>query len=195
MTHPDRRTARPPVVGSVRTSRRVLMFLLASTALTLGLAPSGERPPRATDFKVLEHALVLPGPIVFRGATAELDLEASRAALFHVVDYLDAKKAITLMRVEGHVAASVTAGDAPAAQELSERRAVAVARWLVSEGVDAKRLLVVGFGNTKPLAAGDVPPNTRITLVNAQLRNRNIGGLPPDGGGKVVEPDTAHGKQ
>ena len=35
-------------------------------------------------------------------------------------------------------------------QKLSERRAAAVVKWLVDNGVAANRLAVVGYGETKP---------------------------------------------
>jgi OOP family OmpA-OmpF porin len=37
-------------------------------------------------------------------------------------------------------------------QKLSERRANSVAQWLIKNGIDAKRLTVVGYGLTRPKA-------------------------------------------
>ena len=114
------------------------------------------------------HRLVLPG------ATGD---DATIAA---VADYLAAKSYITTLRVEGHVAGG---GEA---QALSEERAMAVSRKLIDKGVDCRRLVVVGFGSTKPVAAPSDPANTRVEFVNVALRDRLIGGLPADGGGRLA---------
>lgn len=63
---------------------------------------------------------------------------------------------------------------------------MAVARALIGKGVDCHRLVVVGFGDTKPVAAPPAPGNTRIEFVNAALRGRLIGGMPEDGGGRIA---------
>lgn len=137
-------------------------------------------------FELDGHRLKLPGPIVF--ATGKADVAAdSDAALAHVRAYLAEKSAISTLRVEVHTDAQ---GDDGANQKLSQARALAVARKLVAMGVDCKRLLPVGFGETKPVAADDTPEgraqNRRTDFVNAALRGRAIGGLPLDGGGVVA---------
>ncbi len=123
------------------------------------------------------NRLELPSPIVFTGEALD---PASDPALEHVRGYLAAKDYITVLRVEGH------ADD----QAQSERRALAVARWLIAHGIDCKRLIAVGFGPTKPIADASTPEgraqNTRIELHNAQLRGRAIGGAPVDGGGQLA---------
>lgn len=141
----------------------------------------------ATAFKLEGNQLVLPGEIVFKTGTAELDEAASKAALQHIKEYLTEKTYITTLRVEGHV----SSGNAESAdQKLSEARALAVGRWLVKEGVDCKRLIAVGFGRTKPVADNSTSEgktkNTRITVVNAALRGRAIGEMPLDGNGQVA---------
>lgn len=153
--------------------------LLALVALSLLALPSPAEEPR---FEIVDNALKLPGPIVFDTGSDTLRPE-SDPALSHAKAYLTAKPDITLLRVEAH------AGGA-SAQALSEKRAAAVARWLVGHGVDCRRLVPVGFGDTKPVAAASTPEgraaNERVVLVNAALRGRRIGGLPVDGGGMVA---------
>ena len=55
----------------------------------------------------------------------------------------------TLLDVDGHTDSD---GDDVSNQQLSERRAVSVARYLNSQGVDARRLRIIGYGETRPIA-------------------------------------------
>lgn len=125
------------------------------------------------------------GAITF-DADASAPTEGSGAALDAVARFLAEKSYLTTLRVEGHVAHA----DAKRAQALSEARARAVGAALVARGVDCKRLVLVGFGGTKPVAAGDTAEgraaNTRVVFAPAGLRGRAIGGLPLDGGGQVA---------
>lgn len=139
-----------------------------------------------TEFKMENGALKLPGPVVFESGKDILKPE-SDSVLEVVQDYLEAKPEITLLRIEGH---TDTDGNKDANQKLSELRSLAVAHWLVAKGVDCKRLLPVGFGQEKPVAANDTPDNKaqnrRVAFVNAGLKGKAIGGMPVDGGGKVA---------
>jgi OOP family OmpA-OmpF porin len=150
-----------------------LAVLLAVPALAEGTKPS---------YKVENGELVLPSSITFKPGTDTLT-EESTPALEHLRAYLEDKSYLTLVRIEGHAAEA-------SSQALSEKRALAVTRWLVEKGVDCKRLMPVGFGNTKPVAdpgtAEGKAKNQRITVANAALRGRPIGGMPVDGGGKVA---------
>lgn len=141
-----------------------------------------------TAFAIENNELKLPSPIVFKTGTAELKTEESKAALEHIKFYLEAKSYITMMRIEGHVSSN---GKSQDEQTLSEQRAKAVYDWLINNGVDCKRLMAVGFGSTKPLADNSNPEgrsqNNRISLINAELRNKAIGGMPLDGGGNVIK--------
>jgi outer membrane protein OmpA-like peptidoglycan-associated protein len=53
------------------------------------------------------------------------------------------------VRIEGHTDST---GDAKHNQALSERRAAAVKAVLVSRGVQESQIIVVGLGETKPVA-------------------------------------------
>jgi CheY-like chemotaxis protein len=161
----------PTTVERMRGSSLALLLALASTSAL------------AEDLKLDGHRIVLPAPLVFEAGRAE---PSSPAPLGPLVAHLAKREYITLVRVEGHVA-----GVAPAeAQALSAARALAVARALVAQGVDCKRLLPVAFGDTKPVADNKTPAgraqNTRIELHNATLRGRAIGGMPVDGGGQLA---------
>lgn len=137
-------------------------------------------------FTLEGNQLVLPLPIQFETASDKIKPE-SNEALMHIKAYLDEKTYITTLRIEGHTEHD---GDPVQKQKLSERRALAVGRWLVAHGIDCSRLLCVGFGDTKPVADNLVPEgkaaNRRITIINAGLRGRMIGGMPADGGGAVA---------
>ena len=76
------------------------------------------------------------------------------AALEILKQYLTDKSYISLLRVEGH---TDNTGNTAAAQALTEKRALAVCKKLIEMGVDCKRLIAVGFGDTKPVAANDTP--------------------------------------
>jgi OOP family OmpA-OmpF porin len=161
-------------------SRPTARPLIAAAALLLATTALAVRP----SFKLEGTELILPSPIAFAEGTDTLSPE-SEAALEYVKAYLTEKSYISQMRVEGHVA-----GAGAKDQALSEKRALAVARWLASHGVDCGRLVAVGFGNTRPVAEGGTPEgrarNNRVAFFNAALKGRPIGGMPVDGGGKVA---------
>lgn len=150
------------------------VFLLLSVSLS------------AQDYKLNGNEVVTSTSISFKTGTATITAE-SEAALQTIKKYLDDKTYISLLRVEGHTDNS---GDAVKNQSLSEKRALAVCAALVKMGVDCKRLIAVGFGGSKPVAANDSPEgkaaNNRITFVNAALRGHAIGGMPVDGGGRLA---------
>ena len=65
-----------------------------------------------------------------------------------------------------------------------------VARWLVGKGIDCKRLIPVGFGETKPVADNKTPDgkaqNRRTDFINAELDGKAVMGMPVDGGAPKV---------
>jgi OOP family OmpA-OmpF porin len=150
--------------------------------------PKPEPKPKL-DFKVEGGQLKLPGPVVFETNSDKLKPE-SDPVLEIVHEYLKAKPDITLLRIEGHTDMD---GQDAANQTLSEKRALSVGRWLVAKGTDCKRLLPVGFGESKPVAGAkdkqteeEKAQNRRTSFVNAALKGKPIGGLAVDGGGKVA---------
>ncbi|MEZ4301296.1 MAG: OmpA family protein [Polyangiaceae bacterium] len=149
-------------------------------------APKPEEKKPAMNFEVENGQLKLPGPVVFESGKAILRPE-SDAVLDVVRQYLEAKPAITLLRIEGH---TDNVGIAADNQRLSELRSMAVAQWLIAKGTSCKRLLPVGFGQDKPVADNKTPEgreqNRRTAFVNAELKGKAIGGMPVDGGGKVA---------
>lgn len=143
-----------------------------------------EEPPKEEpkqEFKMEGNKLLLPGAIVYKTGSAELD-PVSEPVLEMVKQYLDAKTKVTLLRIEGH---TDDVGDDKSNLELSAKRSQTVAKWLVGKGVDCKRLLPVGFGETKPVADNKTPEgkaqNRRTDFINAALGGKAIGGMPLDG--------------
>jgi outer membrane protein OmpA-like peptidoglycan-associated protein len=135
--------------------------------------------------KIENNQLILDNPVSFETASDVLT-EDGKAALQQVKAFLVAKDYITLLRVEGH---SDNAGNETDNQKLTQQRALAVCRWLVTNGIDCKRLIAVGFGSMKPVAANDTPEgkaaNRRMVFAITALKGRLIGGMPEDGGGVV----------
>ena len=152
-------------------------------------APPAKQRQKITNFQMENGALKLPGAVVFETGSDKLKPESDEV-LQVVKDYLDAKPKVTLLRIEGH---TDNDGTKDANQVLSEKRAMAVARWLTGAGEKCDRLLPVGFGQLKTIAgtadkqtADEKTLNRRVAFVNAALDGRPIGGMPVDGGGKVA---------
>lgn len=153
-----------------------LTILLASVAVTL----------EAQDYKLEGSEVKITKPVLFETGSAKLKPE-SIAALEIIKQYLTDKSYISQLRVECHTDNS---GDGATNQSLTEKRALAVCKKLIEMGVDCKRLIAVGFGDTKPVADNGSPDgkaeNRRVSFVNVSLRGRVIGGMPVDGGGKIA---------
>lgn len=166
--------------------RKCVFLMVLWLMIPLHAADQKQDRVRSTKFQIEGGKLVLPGAISFEAGSDKLKDESEKS-LWIIVDFLEAKKDITLLRIEGHTDNSAKPD---ISQELSEKRAMSVVRWLVSQGVDCKRLVAVGFGSNKPVAGNDTPQgrseNQRIEARMAGMRGRLIGGLPADGGGKVA---------
>jgi OmpA-OmpF porin, OOP family len=160
----------------------MLRKILLALALLSAPAAAQSKPV----FKLNGNTLEVPGPVLYEVNSAKLKAE-SAPVLDHVKAYLDEKTYISMLRIEVH---ADSMGDDQANQKMSEQRALATAQALVKLGVDCKRLIPVGFGETKPIADNSTAEgraqNRRTEFVNAALRGRPIGGMPVDGGGMVA---------
>jgi outer membrane protein OmpA-like peptidoglycan-associated protein len=87
----------------------------------------------------------------------------SEAVLRDVAAVLAAHPEIAKVRIEGHTDSK---GNAGYNTVLSERRALAVRRWLVEHGIAGERLLAKGFGPTRPIADNDT--------AEGRARNRRV---------------------
>jgi OmpA-OmpF porin, OOP family len=141
---------------------------------------------KAQNYKLEGNEVKISKQVSFEPGTDKLKPE-SNAALQIIKQYLTDKSYISQLRIEGHTAND---NDADFNQKLSERRALAVCKKLIEMGVDCKRLVAVGFGDTKPVADNSTPQgkaeNRRVSFINVALRGKVIGGLPVDGGGQVA---------
>ena len=99
--------------------------------------------------------------VKFATGSAALD-QGARAALDRTLVCLKEGR----YEIDGH---TDSVGNSAANQRLSEARANAVVDYLRSKGFDAKRLVAVGFGDTRPIAdnatAEGRARNRRITIV------------------------------
>lgn len=130
-------------------------LVLASTALE----PAGNLDAEACSgrFEILSAA----GNITFRSGSATLDA-SSEALLATLLDILQRCPGM-VVEIGGH-----TDSDGPddANLRLSDRRASAVAAWLIDQGADRLRLVTRGYGETAPLFPNDSAEN--------RARNRRI---------------------
>ena len=93
-------------------------------------------------------------PPVFFDTNADVIQQRSFADLEYVAEIMGANTWIRRITVEGH---TDDRGSEELNQDLSERRASSVVRFLVEHGVDASRLAPAGFGRSRPPTADDDP--------------------------------------
>jgi OOP family OmpA-OmpF porin len=130
--------------------------------------PSARWDPRGGDTRVF-----IEGKIVFATDKAIIRPE-SEVVLQRLLKFLQERPDVTRLRIEGHTDSRASNEHN---QELSAKRSLAVADWLVDRGVDHLRLVAAGYGETKPIA-----PNE---LIGGRAENRRtefhvmeVGGRP-----------------
>lgn len=133
-------------------------------ALRRRLDTSGVSVTRVGDDIVLN----MPGSLTFAAGSAEID-----ARFFEVLNSVARSLSefdLTLVDVYGH---SDSSGTVLANLKLSESRAESVALFLIEEGVDPKRVLVRGMGESQPIAPNTTPEdraqNRRVEIRVAPL--------------------------
>jgi outer membrane protein OmpA-like peptidoglycan-associated protein len=133
-----------------------------------GIVPSASQPQQAA---AAPSRPVQPSRIgvsnlrlTFASGSATLT-EADKARLAKLAQVLGSPTlAARRTRIEGHTDAS---GSAVGNRDLSRRRAQSVADYLVSSGIPAGRLEVVGYGSSQPLPglSAASPENRRVMAV------------------------------
>jgi OOP family OmpA-OmpF porin len=121
----------------------------------------------APEVKLAERQIVLP-QINFKLDSAQIEA-SSFGALDALAQLLIENKTVTL-RIEGH---TDTLGPKEYNVKLSQRRADSVRRYLISKGVEANRLVALGFGDSRLIDK----------TVEGRARNRRVefhitGGIP-----------------
>lgn len=131
------------------------------------------------DIRVVGDRFVLPSDILFTSGSADLgpDAEARLGKLVNTIR--DVSKRIPekidwVLRVDGHTDRVPIATERfPSNWELSTARAVAIVKWMVSQGIPAKHLSANGFGQHQPIDTADTPEaHARNRRIELQLTNR-----------------------
>lgn len=108
-----------------------------------------------------EIVLNMPGNITFQTDSAALNTE--------FYDVLNAVGSVleeyekTVIEISGHTDST---GSDDYNQRLSEQRAASVGKYLDSQGVDVKRMVIIGYGEAQPVASNDTP--------DGRARNRRV---------------------
>lgn len=164
--------------------KRALLTGAVTPLLGLPLARAIPPPPL---LPTVRGSLLDPdSPVLFIAGTDRL-MSISSGPLYAIREHLFRNPAVTLLRIEAHT----DGGSDPAgSQRLSERRALAVVRWLIDHDIDCKRLIAVGFGATRPLAkAGTLAghaQNPRIVFTVQPTPRPGSTAQPPEGGGQLA---------
>jgi len=144
-------------------------------------------PEKPWDQSEAAQRVYFKGKVVFDTAKHNIRPESEKV-LTRLLDYLAANDDISRIRLEGHT-------DSRSSEEynqaLSERRAMAVANWLVDRGLDHMRILAVAFGETRPIAPNDTAAgrqeNRRAAFTVAEVGGLRFRGQDPTAGGLVLE--------
>ncbi|MCG8453741.1 MAG: flagellar motor protein MotB [Spirochaetales bacterium] len=121
---------------------------------------------RFVKIKEDERGLVisLAGDILFKRASAEVDLEQSRSALQKLARFLEQGEiARRTIRIEGHTDASPTdpEGPWPTNWELSSARSAATLHYLVDYGAREERFQIAGFADTAKIKEPEITEEDR----------------------------------
>lgn len=111
---------------------------------------------------VTEKPVVLP-TVLFRLGTAEL-LADGLPALNQLAAQLRERPALRL-QIAGH---TDRVGEPDKNQVLSEQRAEAVKAYLVKAGIEAPRLITIGYGDTRPLYPSPDARNRRVEVAEVK---------------------------
>ncbi|NPA16140.1 OmpA/MotB family protein [Persephonella sp.] len=126
-------------------------------------------PIHAYQIEVIEDYVIvrLFNDVIFDKNSAQLS-EKAKKALKNIARVLKAlSKNEIEIRVEGHTDINPPKGVDP--WELSLKRAVNVAEFLIKNGVDPKKISATGYGNTRPLYTWNQPllrrRNDRVEII------------------------------
>lgn len=108
--------------------------------------------------------IVLPGSLAF--ASGQASIKPSVGQTLSVVADVLGIYTKTIVEVEGH---TDNQGNPAYNQQLSERRALAVGQYLADHNIAENRLLIMGFGASKPISSNETATgqaqNRRVELI------------------------------
>ncbi len=145
---------------------RSMPLVLVAEAPQTVVATLARRPDRA-QVKVDARNIIVRRRFSFSTGSSELG-DANEPLLFELAEVLRAHPELERVEIQGH---TDNVGKADMNLALSQARAEAVRTWLVEQGgVDARRLVARGYGDTRPLVPNLTPTNRR--------RNRRVNFVP-----------------
>jgi outer membrane protein OmpA-like peptidoglycan-associated protein len=117
--------------------------------------PVADEPSQSVKLTLRYKREVVPKPLILDGVNFDTAKATIRPESFShldaVVDFMVHKKEARV-EISGH---TDNVGNAQSNKTLSEKRAQACRNYLVSKGIDKKRLDAVGFGDEHPIAPND----------------------------------------
>jgi OOP family OmpA-OmpF porin len=124
-----------------------------------GVLNSKDRCPNTPKLvRVDERGCWASRDVYFETDSAEIDAESKELLRTLGVSVLKANPDLRV-RVDGH---TDSRGSDAYNQQLSERRAAAVRKFFIDEGIEPQRLESRGFGESQPAGPNDTPENMRL---------------------------------
>ncbi len=124
--------------------------------------------------KVSGKLIKIEGQVKFVGRTDRISSK-SHSVLDEVAEVLKKNPHITKIHIAGH---TDSAGSDAANMLLSEKRSASVKKYLVSKGIDGKRLNPVGYGEARPIADNASPigrtKNHRVDFQIAEINGKPV---------------------
>jgi chemotaxis protein MotB len=124
------------------------------------------------DVRVVGDRFVFQSEVLFQPGEATISPEgqAAVAQLATAIKELETQIPTDVnwvLRIDGHTdKRPINTPEFPSNWELSAARAIAVTKYFVEQGIPAQHLVAAGFGDSRPIDAGDTP--------EALARNRRI---------------------
>lgn len=141
---------------------------------------------------IVGKKIVLTDKIYFQTALDVIDLKRSKPILDQMSELLINNPWMTKVEIQGH---TDDRGNDAYNQDLSQRRAASVAKFLIAVGVAESRLIYVGYGENKPVKSNDSnagrSANRRVEFVIIEVDEANFDAsvLEGDSGSVILDSD------